>query len=138
MCAILTYKFELSIELQVLDEHKNSLLSRREINIVMKGIAGNIKRIDAAQAIAHRYNVDKKTVIPISMLCQTGKKDLYGKFYIYDTEEQAKRHLPRYRFLRNMNKEDRKRLIDSEKAANLKSKQASSTKAQSKGKSRRG
>ena len=91
----------------------------------MKYAAGKMKRVDAADLIANRYNVDKNTVIPISLLCQTGKQDYHGKFYIYDNEGQAKKDLPRYRFLRKMTKDDRKKLIDSEKAENLKAKQSS-------------
>jgi small subunit ribosomal protein S24e len=115
----------LSTDLLIVKDHKNSLLNRREIQVVMKYVAGKMKRVDAADLIANRYNVDKNTVIPISLLCQTGKQDIHAKFYIYDNEGQAKRDLPRYRFLRKMTKDDRKKLIDSEKAENLKAKQSS-------------
>jgi ribosomal protein S24E len=127
----------LSTDLLIVRDHNNSLLNRREIQVIMKYAAGKLKRIDAADLIAKRYNVDKNTVIPMSLLCQTGKQDFHGKFYIYDNEGQAKRDLPRYRFLRKMSKDDRKKLIDSEKAENLKAKQ-SSTNSESKSKTKSG
>ena len=45
----------------------------------MKYAAGKLKRVEAADLIAKRYNVDSNTVIPISLVCQTGKQDIHGK-----------------------------------------------------------
>jgi small subunit ribosomal protein S24e len=55
---------------------------------------------------------------------QKGKTDLHGTFYIYNSLEQAKSQLPRYRILRTLPKDERKKIIDEEKAARLKAKQA--------------
>jgi len=54
----------------------------------------------------------------------------------YRNEEEAKKQLPRYMILRTMPKEERKKLINEEKAARLKAKQAAA--AKSKGKTNRG
>jgi small subunit ribosomal protein S24e len=63
------------------------------------------------------------------MKSERGKRDLVGTFYAFNSEEEAKNKVPRYRLLRNLSKEERKKLIDEEKAAKLKAKQASSSEA---------
>jgi small subunit ribosomal protein S24e len=114
----------LSIEVLTLNDRNNSLLSRREISVVFSNAAGKIKRNEAAQMVANKNNVDPKTVIPISMNGEKGKTDLHGIFYVYSSLEQAKSLLPRYRILRTLPKDERKKIIDDEKAARLKAKQA--------------
>jgi small subunit ribosomal protein S24e len=81
-------------------------------------------RIDAAQQIAEKLNVDKNKVIAISMTGQRGTMDLQSTFYIYNNEDDMKKQLPRYRMLRAISKADRKKLLDEEKAEKLKAKQA--------------
>ena len=114
----------MSIEVLTLNDRNNSLLNRREITVVFSNAAGKIKRNEAAQMVANKNNVDPKTVIPISMNGEKGKSDLHGIFYIYSSLEQAKSLLPRYRILRTLPKDERKKIIDDEKAARLKAKQA--------------
>jgi small subunit ribosomal protein S24e len=114
----------LSIEVLTLNDRNNSLLSRREISVVFSNAAGKIKRNEAAQMVANKNNLDPKTVIPISMNGEKGKTDLHGIFYVYGSLEQAKSLLPRYRILRTLPKDERKKIIDDEKAARLKAKQA--------------
>ena len=114
---------ELSLELVILEDRRNSLLSRREIKTVLKNAAGKATRLDAASFIAKELNIESKTIIPIIMNCQTGKRDVQATFYIYENEVQMKR-LPRYRLLRNMPKAERKKLLDEEKAEKLKAKQS--------------
>jgi small subunit ribosomal protein S24e len=115
----------LALEVITLEDRKNHLLDRREIKTVLKNAAGKIKKIDAVEILAKQLNVEKKTVIPITFKCQTGKTDVRATFCIYNTEEEAKKQLPRYRLLRNIPKADRKKLIDEEKTAKLKAKQTS-------------
>ncbi len=126
----------MSLQVVVLEEHENTLLGRREIKSVLKNAAGRVKRVDAVEAVAKQLNVDKKVIIPINMKCETGKSDIYATMYIYNSDEDPKKQLPRYRILRNMTKEDRKKLLDEEKANRLKAKQA--TTAEAKSGSRRG
>jgi len=114
----------LSIEVLTLNDRNNSLLSRREISVVFSNAAGKIKRNEAAQMVANKNNLDPKTVIPISMNGEKGKTDLRGIFYVYGSLVQAKSLLPRYRILRTLPKDERKKIIDDEKAARLKAKQA--------------
>ncbi|HXG06860.1 MAG TPA: hypothetical protein VNI77_05995 [Nitrososphaera sp.] len=110
-------------EIVMLEERKNSLLNRREVRALFRGAAGRIRRIEAAEKIAGQLNVDKKQVIPINLVCETGMTDVHGIFYIYDDEKEAARQLPRYRLLRTLPKEERKKILDEEKAAKLKAKQ---------------
>lgn len=114
----------MSQELVMVEDRKNSLLGRREVRAVFKGAAGKLKKTEAAEQLAGQLGVDKSNVIPINLLCETGMVDVQATFYIYDSEEEAKKQLPRYRLLRKMPKADRKKLLDEEKAERLKAKQA--------------
>ena len=124
----------MSLEVVILEERNNALLNRREIKTLLKNSAGKIKRVEAADIIAKQLNVDRNLTIPINMKCETGKSDIYATMYIYNNEEDVKKHLPRYRILRNMSKEDRKKLLDEEKATKLKAKQATAAESKSRSK----
>jgi small subunit ribosomal protein S24e len=124
----------LSLEVVILEERNNALLNRREIKSLLKNSAGKIKRVDAADIIAKQLNVDRNLTIPINMKCETGKSDIHATLYIYNNEEDVKKHLPRYRILRNLSKEDRKKLLDEEKATKLKAKQATAAESKSRSK----
>jgi small subunit ribosomal protein S24e len=108
----------------MLEDRRNSLLGRREVKALFRGAAGKLKKTEAAEQIAGQLGVDKKAVIPINLFCETGMTDIHAKFYVYENEEAAKKQLPRFRMLRTMPKVDRKKLLDEEKAAKLKAKQA--------------
>jgi small subunit ribosomal protein S24e len=110
-------------ELAMLEDRTNSLLNRREIRVLFRGAAGKINRNEAAEKIAKQLNVNKKQVVPINLRCQTGMTDVHGILYVYDDENEAARQLPRYRLLRTLSREERKKILDEEKAAKLKSKQ---------------
>ena len=122
------------LEVVILEERNKALLNRREIKTLLKNSAGKIKRVDAAAIIAKQLNVDRNLTIPINMKCETGKSDIHAIMYIYNNEEDVKKHLPRYRILRNMSKEDRKTLLDEEKATKLKAKQATAAESKSRSK----
>ena len=121
----------MSLQVVILEEHNNTLLDRREIKSVLKNCAGRVKRADAVGIVAKELNVDSNAIIPINMKCETGKSDVYATMYIYKNNEDAKKQLPRYRILRTMSKEDRKKLLDEEKANKLKAKQATAAEAKS-------
>ena len=110
-------------ELAMLEDRRNSLLNRREIKVLFRGAAGKINRNEAAEKIANQLNVNKKQVVPINLRCQTGMTDVHGILYVYDDEDEATRQLPRYRLLRTLPREERKKILDEEKAAKLKAKQ---------------
>ena len=110
-------------EVAMLEDRRNSLLNRREVRVIFRGAAGKINRNDAADRIANQLNVSKKQVVPINLRCQTGMTDVQGTLYVYDDENEAARQLPRYRLLRTLSREERKKILDEEKAAKLKAKQ---------------
>lgn len=110
-------------EIVTLEDRKNSLLNRREVKAVFKGAAGKIKKTEAVEKMASQLNVDKKQVIPVNLICHTGMTDVHAVFYVYDDEKEAAKQLPRYRLLRTLPKEARKKILDEEKAAKLKTKQ---------------
>ena len=116
-------------ELITIQNHSSSLLNRQEVGVKFKNASGRLNRNDAAEIIAKQLNVDKKSVIPISMVCEKGKTDVRALFYIYPDENEALKQLPRYRVLRNLSKDERKKIIAEEKAAKLKAKQATQSKA---------
>lgn len=114
----------MSQEPVMLEDRRNSLLNRREVRALFRGAAGKLKKTDAAEKIAGQLGVDKKSVIPINLVCATGMTDVQAVFYVYENEEAAKKQLPRFRMLRTMPKADRKKILDDEKAEKLKAKQA--------------
>jgi small subunit ribosomal protein S24e len=111
----------------MLEDRRNSLLNRREVKVLFRGAAGRINRNEAAEKIASQLNVNKKQVIPINLRCQTGMTDVHGILYVYEDENEAARQLPRYRLLRTLSREERKKILDEEKAAKLKAKQVTAT-----------
>jgi small subunit ribosomal protein S24e len=110
-------------EVAMLEDRTNSLLNRREIRVLFRGAAGKINKNEAAEKIAKQLNVNKKQVVPINLRCQTGMTDVHGILYVYDDENEPARQLPRYRLLRTLSREERKKVLDEEKAAKLKAKQ---------------
>jgi small subunit ribosomal protein S24e len=114
-------------EVALLEDRRNSLLNRREVKVLFRGAAGKISRNEAAEKIANQLSINKKQVIPINLRCQTGMIDVHAVLYVYDDENEAARQLPRYRLLRTLSREERKKILDEEKAAKLKAKQESAT-----------
>ncbi|HET7149365.1 MAG TPA: hypothetical protein VFI73_12810 [Candidatus Nitrosopolaris sp.] len=122
-----------SVELVTIEDRKNPLLGRQEMSVIFKNSAGRIKRTEATDIVAKQNNVEKRAVIPISMVCGKGMTDIRAVFYIYTDETEARKNLPRYILLRNLPKEERKQIIADEKAAKLKAKQASATQSKARG-----
>lgn len=123
-----------SQEIFTLEDRNNPLLNRREIKVIIRDMAGKLNRLDATQLISKQFDIEKqKEIIPISMKCETGRTDVRASFYVYNSLEEAKEQLPRYRLIRNMSKEDRKKIIDEEKAVKLKAKQAAAAESKSGG-----
>ena len=113
----------------MLEDRNNPLLNRREVTAILRNAAGKVTRIDAANQIAEKFNVDKSRVITINMTGQRGTMDLRSTFYIYDNKDNMKKQLPRYMTLRGIPKAERKKLLDEEKANKLKAKQAAAAKS---------
>ena len=124
------------VELVKLDDRNNMLLERRELTVLLKNVAGRIKKSEAAALVAKQHFTGK-AVLPISMTCVKGKIDVLATFYVYEDEKTAKDHLPRYITLRSLPKDERKKILAEEKAAKLKAKQALAGQAKGQSRSKR-
>jgi small subunit ribosomal protein S24e len=122
----------LSLEVVILKDNNNVLLKRREIESVIRNASGSIKRQAAAELVADKLKVDKKNLLPISIKSEFGNPDVNTLMYYFDKLDDAKKQIPRYLFLRSLSKDERKKIIDDEKAARLKAKQAAVAEAKSK------
>ncbi|MBA2268383.1 MAG: hypothetical protein M3Q77_09950 [Thermoproteota archaeon] len=122
----------MSLEVVLLEDNNNILLKRREIKSIIKNATGSIPREEAANLIAGKMGVNKKNLLPISLKSEYGNPDVLTLMYYYDDLEEAKKQLPRYRLLRIMTKDERKKIIDEEKSVKLKAKQAAAAAAKSK------
>ena len=116
----------------LLEDNNNALLKRREIRTIIKNAAGSIKRQEAVELIANKLKLDKNNILPISIKSEYGNPDVLTLMYCFDKIDDAKKQIPRYLFLRSLAKEERKKIIDDEKAARLKAKQAAAAEAKSK------
>ncbi len=79
--------------IEVTSDVSNTLLSRREITCTFKGLAGRLKKLEAADMISKQFNLSGKTIIPVNLKNETGRPIISGTFYVYDDEELAKKHL---------------------------------------------
>ncbi len=79
--------------IEVTRDVKNPLLARREITCTFKGLAGKVKRMEAAEMVSKQFNLEGKTVIPINLKNDTGRPLLSATFYVYDDEKLAREHL---------------------------------------------
>jgi ribosomal protein S24E len=71
--------------------------------------------------LSKNFNVDEKKIFPISMDGEKGKTDIKATIFIYEDSELAKSHLPKYRILRKLSGEERKKIIDEEKSCKVES-----------------
>lgn len=126
----------MSQEVVSLSDRSNILLNRREVTVLFREQAGKLGRNEATEMVAKKFGLNKNCVIPMKMKSERGKKGVIGTFYAFDTEGEIKNQLPRYRLLRNLSKEERKKMIDEEKAAKIKAKQAASSETKGSGKGR--
>jgi small subunit ribosomal protein S24e len=122
----------LNLEVVLLEDNNNVLLKRREIKSIIKNASGSLKRQDAVDLVANKLKVDKKNLLPISIKSEFGNPDLIALMYYFEKIDDAKKQIPRHLFLRSLSKDERKKIIDDEKAARLKAKQAAVAEAKSK------
>jgi len=122
----------MNTELVVLRDYDNKLMNRRELHVIFRNVPGNINKKEAIQTISDANNVDLKTVVPIEIKCNKGSTDVNAFFHIYADEKTANETLPKYISMRLLEKTERKKIIDEEKARKLKQKQQSSEKGKAK------
>ncbi len=110
----------MSLEVVLLEDNNNILLKRREIKSVIKNALGLVKRQDAVELIANKLKLNKNNILPVTIKSEFGNPDILTLMYYYDNMEEAKKQIPRYLFLRALLKDERKKIIDEEKAIKLK------------------
>ncbi|MGQ0772243.1 MAG: 30S ribosomal protein S24e [Nitrososphaerota archaeon] len=81
------------MSMETISDVNNTFLSRREIVCNFKGVAGKLKKLDAADMISKQFKLDGKVIIPIFMKTHSGKPEITGTFYVYDNEELAKKQV---------------------------------------------
>ena len=79
--------------IETVSDVENSFLSRREITCNFQGLGGKLKRKEAIEMITKEFNLTDKTVIAINMKNQTGRPNVTGMFYVYESEELAKKQV---------------------------------------------
>lgn len=115
----------LSFELITTEDKSNVLLGRRELKISIPNAAGKLSKLELMSSLEKNLGINKEKIYPISLKSEKGKNHINALIYIYKDKEYAEKHLPKYRILRRLSKEERKKIIADEKAAKLKAKQAS-------------
>ena len=71
----------------------NTFLSRREITCNFTGLAGRLRKAEAAEMISKKFSLDGKFVIPMRLKTQIGRPVITGVFHVYDDEDLAKRYI---------------------------------------------
>ena len=79
--------------IETVSDVNNTFLSRREITCNFKGVAGKIKKLEAAEMISKQFNLGGKFIIPINMKTHSGRPEITGTFYIYEDEGLAKKQV---------------------------------------------
>ena len=79
--------------IETVSDVKNSFLSRREITCNFQGLGGKLKKKEAIEMITKEFNLADKTVIAINMKNQTGRPNVTGMFYVYESEELARKQV---------------------------------------------
>ncbi|MFN4336179.1 MAG: hypothetical protein ACK4FV_01165 [Candidatus Nitrosocaldus sp.] len=77
-------------------EEHNPLLNRIELECIINGANGMLKRQDAVKLIAESRGYTGRFVVPVSLRGEKGKSSLRCLFYIYEDEKVARSQLPRY------------------------------------------
>ena len=106
--------------MEVISDFRNELLSRRELVILLRGMAGKISRKELREMVSKEFGVESSKVIPIRLEGEFGRNDLKALVYIYDDEKHARRQLPEYIFLRQLSKDERRKLLEERRKAKVK------------------
>jgi len=109
-----------ALAFEIIVDKENPLLNRREVVCVFPRSAGKITRADVVKAISQSLNVAAEQIVPISIEHSHGITDTRVTLYIFKNLEEAKRQLPRYILLRLLPKEERKKIMEQKRKAEVK------------------
>jgi len=114
------------IQLQLLSDVNNPLLERREVKVLLKEASGRLSREEARRSIARALGLEEEKVALIAMKGLTGSRDLVAEAYVYEDAKRARLQLPRYIWLRNLPKDERRKALEEmrKRKAELKAKEA--------------
>lgn len=101
-------------------DRENPLLNRREVVCVFPHSAGKITRADVVKAVSQSLSVPAERIVPISIKHSHGVTDTQVTLYIFKNPEEVKRQLPRYILLRLLPKEERKKIMEQKRKAEVK------------------
>jgi ribosomal protein S24E len=79
--------------IEVTRDVNNSLLARREISCIFKGLAGKLKKPEAVDVVSKHFKLDGKVIVAIKLQNETGRPMVSGTFYVYDDEKLARQHI---------------------------------------------
>ena len=79
--------------IEAVSDVNNTFLSRREITCNFAGLSGKLKKLEAVDMITKEFDLGGKVIIPIRIQNHSGKSITTGKFFVYDDENLAKKHV---------------------------------------------
>ncbi|HKW04565.1 MAG TPA: hypothetical protein VJN71_04625 [Nitrososphaerales archaeon] len=103
--------------LEIISDSENKLLARREVRCIFRGSSGLLTRQGAAEAVATKLGAKNDDVKIISLKGSSGVRDVHGLALIYSDPDSPKRQLPPYLLIRQLPKEERKKVRDELKKA---------------------
>ena len=80
------------MNIEVIEDRVNPLLSRREVEAIIIYESGTPKREEVREEVAKKYNVEKERVIVEKMESLFGAKKARAHIHIYDSIEYAKKY----------------------------------------------
>jgi ribosomal protein S24E len=110
----------MNMPLQQTKLFENTLLNRKEATYYFKDSAGALNRSQAVKMVASDLGVKEENVVLMAIRGKQGTRDVVGTFYVFEDVKAAKAQLPKYYFLRNMSKEERKKYFDDRRKSRAK------------------
>ncbi|RLI03159.1 30S ribosomal protein S24e [Candidatus Bathyarchaeota archaeon] len=102
------------VEVKIVNDYKNILIGRREINFeILHEKSSTPKREEVKEKIAAKFGVKPEQVYILSMKTKTNSWITVGVAHIYDSEERAKLILPKHIIARNAPKISREEKSES-------------------------
>ncbi|MEM1976831.1 MAG: 30S ribosomal protein S24e [Nitrososphaerota archaeon] len=80
------------MNIEVIEDRVNPLLSRREVEVIIIYESGTPKREEVREEVAKKYNVEKERVIVEKMESLFGARKARAHIHIYDSIEYAKKY----------------------------------------------
>ena len=84
------------MNLEVIQDRKNPLLNRRELDIIIAYESGTPKRDEVREEISKKLGVEKDRIIIEKMESLFGANKAKAHVHIYDTVEHAKKYERRH------------------------------------------